>query len=80
VQSKKKVENIKKGINHNQLELTVKLAEEALELLAKEEEIITIGNLLNIGWSLKRKLAEGVTENWIDAHISTINYSRCIWW
>lgn len=66
VQSKKKVENIKQGINHSQLQLTAKLAEEALEMLAKQEEIITIGNFLNIGWRLKRKLAEGVTEKWID--------------
>jgi D-glycero-alpha-D-manno-heptose-7-phosphate kinase len=66
VQSKKKVENIKQGINHNQLQLTAKLTEEALEMLAKQEEIITIGNFLNLGWRLKRKLAEGVTEKWID--------------
>ena len=66
VQSKKKVENIKSGTNHTSLMNTVNLAEEAIDLLAKEQEMITIGNLLNIGWSLKRNLAEGVTEDWID--------------
>jgi D-glycero-alpha-D-manno-heptose-7-phosphate kinase len=66
VQSKKKVENIKQGINHKQLKLTADLAEEALNALTKKEEMITIGNLLNIGWRLKRNLAEGVSESWID--------------
>jgi D-glycero-alpha-D-manno-heptose-7-phosphate kinase len=42
------------------------LAEEALKTLAKKEEMIIIGNLLNIGWRLKRNLAEGVSESWID--------------
>lgn len=66
VQSKKKVDNIKQGINHKQLKLTADLAEEALKTLAKKEEMIIIGNLLNIGWRLKRNLAEGVSESWID--------------
>ena len=66
VQSKKKVDNIKQGVNHKQLKLTADLAEEALKTLAKKEEMIIIGNLLNIGWRLKRNLAEGVSESWID--------------
>jgi len=66
IQAKKKVDNIKAGLNHNLLTETVKLAENAIECLAKETNMSIIGKLLDDGWRLKRGLAEGVTQNWID--------------
>jgi len=66
IQAKKKVDNIKAGINHKLLEETAKLAEEAIDLLAKETDMSIIGKLLNDGWKIKRELAEGVTDLWID--------------
>lgn len=66
VQAKKKVDNIKAGLNHNLLKETVNLAESAINSLAKETDMSIIGKLLDDGWRLKRGLAEGVTQNWID--------------
>ena len=66
IQAKKKVDNIKAGINHKLLEETAKLAEEAIDSLAKEANMSIIGNLLNDGWKIKRELADGVTDLWID--------------
>ena len=66
IQAKKKVDNIKAGINHKLLEETAKLAEEAIDSLAKETDMSIIGNLLNDGWKIKRELADGVTDLWID--------------
>lgn len=66
IQAKKKVDNIKAGINHKLLEETAKLAEEAIDSLAKETDMSIIGKLLDDGWRIKRELAEGVTEAWID--------------
>ena len=66
VQAKKKVDNIKAGLNHNLLKETVNLAESAIDSLAKETDMSIIGKLLDDGWRLKRGLAEGVTQNWID--------------
>ena len=67
VQAKKKVDNIKAGLNHTHLKNMVILADNAISCLAKEAEISIIGKLLDDGWRLKRQIAEGVTENWIDA-------------
>ena len=66
VQAKKKVESIRAGLNHSLLNETVKLADEAIDCLAKETEISIIGKLLDDGWRIKRELANGVTDLWID--------------
>ena len=66
IQAKKKVDNIKAGINHKLLEETAKLAEEAIDSLAKETDMSIIGKLLDDGWRIKRELADGVTDLWID--------------
>lgn len=65
-QSKKKVENIKSGKTENLLYDTAKLAEDAIEALAKEKDMSIIGELLDKAWNLKRGLADGVTQRWID--------------
>jgi D-glycero-alpha-D-manno-heptose-7-phosphate kinase len=64
--SKKQVENIKKGDTVNFLENISSLSEKAIDCLIKESDMKTIGGLLHDGWSLKRELADGVTEPWID--------------
>ena len=66
VQAKKKVDNIKEGKTDSLLLETAELANEAIEMLAKEKEMFIIGDLLDKAWNIKRNLADGVTEKWID--------------
>lgn len=66
VQAKKKVDNIKEGKTDNLLMETAELANEAIDMLAKEKEMFIIGDLLDKAWNIKRNLADGVTEKWID--------------
>jgi D-glycero-alpha-D-manno-heptose-7-phosphate kinase len=64
--SKKQVENIKKGTIESFLNHILDLSNKAIDCLVKESDMKTIGGLLHDGWSLKRELADGVTEPWID--------------
>lgn len=64
--SKKQVENIKKGTIESFLNSILDLSNKAIDCLVKESDMKTIGGLLHNGWSLKRELADGVTEAWID--------------
>ena len=64
--SKKQVENIKKGTIESFLNSILDLSNKAIDCLVKESDMKTIGGLLHDGWSLKRELADGVTEPWID--------------
>jgi D-glycero-alpha-D-manno-heptose-7-phosphate kinase len=66
VQAKKKVDNIKEGTIEKLLLETVDLANEAINTLAKEKEMCIIGDLLDKAWQIKKGLANGVTEPWID--------------
>jgi D-glycero-alpha-D-manno-heptose-7-phosphate kinase len=66
IQAKKKVDNIKEGKTDSLLLETVDLANEAIDMLAKEKEMFIIGDLLDKAWNIKRNLADGVTEKWID--------------
>ena len=66
VQAKKKVDNIKEGKTDNLLLETAELANEAIDMLAKEKDMFIIGDLLDKAWNIKRNLADGVTEKWID--------------
>lgn len=66
VQAKKKVDNIKNGKTNEEMIETVNLANEAIDSLAKEKEMFIIGELLDKSWNIKRKLADGVTQPWID--------------
>jgi D-glycero-alpha-D-manno-heptose-7-phosphate kinase len=65
-QSRKKVENIKKGTSLNMLWDIAEYTEEAIDCFAKEKDFHTIGDLLDQTWKIKRELAEGVTQKWID--------------
>lgn len=65
-QAKKKVDNIKEGKTNEQLLQTANLANEAIDMLAKEKEMFIIGDLLDKAWNIKRSLADGVTQPWID--------------
>jgi D-glycero-alpha-D-manno-heptose-7-phosphate kinase len=64
--SKKQVENIKKGTIESFLNHILDLSNKSIDCLVKESDMKTIGGLLHDGWSLKRELADGVTEPWID--------------
>jgi D-glycero-alpha-D-manno-heptose-7-phosphate kinase len=66
IQAKKKVDNIKEGKTDSLLLETVNLADEAIEALANEKQMFIIGELMHKAWEIKRGLAEGVTEPWID--------------
>jgi len=66
VQAKKKVDNIKEGKTDSLLLETVNLANEDIDMLAKEKEMFIIGELMHKAWEIKRGLADGVTEPWID--------------
>ena len=66
VQAKKSVDNIKEGKIDNLLLEMANSTNEAIIMLAKEKEMSIIGELLDTAWSIKRNLADGVTQKWID--------------
>ena len=66
VHAKKSVDNIKEGKIDNLLLEMANSTNEAITMLAKEKEMSIIGELLDTAWSIKRNLADGVTQKWID--------------
>jgi len=66
VQAKKKIDNIKDGKSEKELREITSIAYEAINTLIHEDEMFKLGNLLNKNWELKKKLAEGITTDWID--------------
>jgi len=66
VHAKKSVDNIKEGKIDNLLLEMANSTNEAIIMLAKEKEMSIIGELLDTAWSIKRNLADGVTQKWID--------------
>ena len=66
IQSKKKVANIKEGKSTSELEAMAALSNIAIDYMIEERDMASIGELLSYGWRLKRQLAEGVSEEWID--------------
>jgi D-glycero-alpha-D-manno-heptose-7-phosphate kinase len=66
VHAKKNVNNIKEGKIDNLLLEMANSTNEAIIMLAKEKEMSIIGELLDTAWSIKRNLADGVTQKWID--------------
>lgn len=66
VHAKKNVDNIKEGKIDNLLLEMANSTNEAITMLAKEKEMSIIGELLDTAWSIKRNLADGVTQKWID--------------
>ena len=65
------VDNIKAGKTNHQLRDISALAHEALHAFKKESSLEKIGKLLNLGWQIKRKLAENITADWMDDLYST---------
>ena len=66
VHAKKSVDNIKEGKIDNLLLEMANSTNEAIIMLAKEKEMRIIGELLDTAWNIKRNLADGVTQKWID--------------
>jgi D-glycero-alpha-D-manno-heptose-7-phosphate kinase len=66
IQAKKKVDNIKEGTTEKLLLEMIDSTNEAITMLCKEKEMSVIGELLDISWNIKRSLADGVTQKWID--------------
>jgi D-glycero-alpha-D-manno-heptose-7-phosphate kinase len=67
VQAKKQVEKIKEGLNTNLLSKMSEIANDAIGLIQKEESIDQIGRLMDKNWRVKRILAEGITDELLDA-------------
>ena len=65
-QSKVQVTNIKEGKSEMELRAMVALAHDAIDSIGREDEMHVLGGLLNLGWSIKRKLADGISKDWID--------------
>lgn len=66
VQAKKQVDNIKNNTSTGYLEDMSAISEQALEYFLKKQEVYEIGKLFRKNWELKRKLADGITDRWID--------------
>lgn len=65
-QAKKKVDNIKNGISSTFLHAMNGITDEAVSSFSNHSDMKIIGQLMQENWLLKRNLAAGVTENWID--------------
>ncbi len=65
-QSKKQVNNIKEGKSEIELRAMVALADDAIDSMSREDDMNKLGSLFDLGWQIKRKLAEGVSRDWID--------------
>jgi D-glycero-alpha-D-manno-heptose-7-phosphate kinase len=64
--AKKKVDQIKRGDSYYYLSDINELTNQAIDAFTDKKDMSEIGKLLQQGWTLKRQLAEGVTEMWID--------------
>ena len=64
--AKNQVENIKKGVTTNELHSINAIAVEALQAFQKQAGFDEIGRLLDQSWQLKRRLADGVSADWMD--------------
>ena len=64
--AKSKVDNIKQGKTTEELQAITGLAREALQAFQRQANFEQIGRLLDQSWQYKRKLAAGVSANWMD--------------
>ena len=69
--AKNKVDNIKKGKTSNELQTIFALAQEALQAFHDQVGFDEIGRLLDQSWQCKRRLAEGVSSDWMDVLYQT---------
>ena len=64
--AKNKVDNIKRGKTNKELQTIYALAQEALQAFKDQVDFEEIGRLLDQSWQCKRRLAEGVSSDWMD--------------
>jgi D-glycero-alpha-D-manno-heptose-7-phosphate kinase len=64
--AKNKVDNIKRGKINKELQTIYELTQEALQAFQNQVGFDEIGRLLNQSWQCKRRLAEGVSTDWMD--------------
>ncbi|MBT3715916.1 MAG: kinase [Deltaproteobacteria bacterium] len=69
--AKNKVDNIKLGKTNIELQTIYALTQEALQAFQNQVGFDEIGRLLNQSWQCKRRLAEGVSTDWMDALYQT---------
>ena len=61
-----KVRNIKEGKTLGELQEISAITQDAIQALMRQDEMTRIGALLDKSWSLKRRLADGVSAEWMD--------------
>jgi D-glycero-alpha-D-manno-heptose-7-phosphate kinase len=64
--AKNKVENIKQGKTTEELQTITALAQEALHAFQEQACFDKIGRLLDQSWQCKRRLAKGVSADWMN--------------
>ena len=64
--AKIKVDNIKRGKTNIELQTIYALTQEALQAFQNQAGFDQIGQLLDQSWQCKRRLAEGVSSDWMD--------------
>ena len=64
--AKTKVDNIKRGKTNIELQTIYALTQEALQAFQDQDGFEEIGRLLDQSWQCKRRLAEGVSSDWMD--------------
>lgn len=66
VQAKKKVDNILQNKTTEELQAIFSLAQAAFEAFRQQTNFDVIGNLLDKSWQLKRRLADGISADWME--------------
>ena len=64
--AKNKVENIKQGKTNKEMQTIYTLTQEALQAFQNQASFDEIGGLLDQSWQCKKRLAEGVSADWMD--------------
>ena len=60
------LEELESHIMEMELRAMVALAADAIDSMSREDDMNKLGKLFDLGWQIKRKLAEGVSRDWID--------------
>lgn len=61
-----KVRNIREGKTLGELQEIAAITQDAIHALIRQDDMSQIGALLDESWSLKRRLADGVSAEWMD--------------
>lgn len=64
--AKAKIDNIRQGTTISELREMQAIATEAVQLVKRKAAIQELGRLLDISWQLKRRLAAGLSSDWMD--------------